>query len=280
MRYREIRPRPLLCRYVECYWLLQDDPPAVGAPPQRILPDGCVELILNLDAPFFCEAAPGVLTRQPVHMLVGQMRQPILIGPSGRVDLLGIRFQPAGAHAVLRVPMHELTDRTFALDEVDPELERALTRRLDIGPLPSRIAAVEQVLLDRASGIDGGDRVIETAVRGVLSSPGAFKVDNFAQRFGISRRHLERGFLQKVGLSPKQFARIIRFQRVFQAVEACRQDWADLAVECGYFDQAHLIKDCRQFSGQTPQVLLTEQQPLTEIFTRKHRMSHSYNTVA
>ena len=95
---------------------------------------------------------------------------------------------------------------------------------------------------------------------------------------GISSRQLERRFLREIGVGPKLLGRILRFQQVFRAVERLDARWASIAVDCGYYDQAHLIRDFNQFAGQTPSVLLAEKSSLTNAFTRKARASHFSNT--
>lgn len=103
-------------------------------------------------------------------------------------------------------------------------------------------------------------------------------VEQLAQDAGMSARQLERRFLNEVGLGPKLLSRIMRFQQVFRAVESCEGAWAPVAVECGYYDQAHLIRDFNQFAHQTPAVLFSQPSSLTESFTRKDRKSDFYNT--
>jgi transcriptional regulator GlxA family with amidase domain len=105
-------------------------------------------------------------------------------------------------------------------------------------------------------------------------------VDQLASSAGVSSRQLERGFLREIGIGPKLLARIVRFQQVFRAVEHCDSAWAAVAVECGYYDQAHLIRDFNQFAQQTPAVLFASQSSLTESFTRKTRTSDFSNTVS
>ena len=142
MRYREIPPRPPLNNFVECFWTLEDDGPALGSPPERILPDGCVELILNFGDRFSQHDNDG-RELQPRHFLVGQMSGPILISPNGAVQLLGIRFHPGGTSAFVRVPMNEVTDRIAELGGLSSELERELLRVSECLPsLRARIAAV------------------------------------------------------------------------------------------------------------------------------------------
>lgn len=273
MRYCEITPKPPLNSFVECFWTLEGDGPG-GDSPERILPDGCVELILNFGARF-SQHTNGARVLQPRHFLVGQMTGPILISPTGRVELLGIRFHPGGTSGFMRVPMHEVTDHVTELGSLSPELERELLNvSEDLASLPEKMKAVESVLMSR---ILTTSLSMQLAAR-IVSSAGLISVDQLALDAGISSRQLERRFMREVGVGPKLLSRILRFQQVFRAVERSDSAWASIAIECGYYDQAHLIRDFNQFAQQTPSVLFAEQTALAESFTRKTRTSHFSNT--
>lgn len=277
MRYSEITSRPPLNRFVECFWTLEGDGPSAGGTPERILPDGCVELILNF-GDRFSQHQNNQRELQPRHFLVGQMSGPILISPNGAVQLLGIRFHPGGTAPFLRVPMNDLTDQIAELGSLSSELERELLIvSEDLSSLRERTTAIESVLMARLLRGSHHSFAIKLAAR-IVESAGCVSVDQLATAAGISSRQLERRFLREIGLGPKLLGRILRFQQVFRAVERVDSAWASIAVECGYYDQAHLIRDFTQFAGQTPAVLLAERSALTEAFTRKTRMSDFSNT--
>jgi len=277
MRYSEITSRPPLNRFVECFWTLEGDGPSPGGTPERILPDGCVELILNF-GDRFSQHQNNQRELQPRHFLVGQMSGPILISPNGAVQLLGIRFHPGGTAPFLRVPMSELTDEVVELESLSSELERELLCvSEDLSSPRDRTSAIESVLMARLLRGSYDSSAIKLAAR-IVESAGCVSVDQLATAAGISSRQLERRFLREIGIGPKLLGRILRFQQVFRAVERVDSAWASIAVECGYYDQAHLIRDFTQFAGQTPAVLLAERSALTEAFTRKTRMSDFSNT--
>ena len=277
MRYSEIPLRPPLNEFVECFWTLAGDGPSPGGAPERILPDGCVELILNFGERF-SQHHNNQRELQPRHFLVGQMSGPILISPNGVVQLLGIRFHPGATAPFLRVPMNELTDKIAELGSLSSELERELLLVSQYLPsLPEKIAAVEAALTACLLRGSADSSAIRLAAR-IVHSAGRVSVDQLATAAGISSRQLERRFLREIGIGPKLLGRILRFQQVFRAVERADAAWAAIAVECGYYDQAHLIRDFSQFAGQTPAVLLAERSALTEAFTRKTRMSDFSNT--
>lgn len=276
MRYSEIKPQFPLDGFVECFWTLESDVPATQ--PERILPDGCVELILNFGAPF-SQHGDHTSSLQPRNFLVGQMTGPIFISPTGAVQLLGIRFHPGGTSPFLRVVLHEITDQVVELGGLSHELERELLRAVSQAEsLLEKAAAVEKFLTRRLTRNHQDLRLIQLASR-IVASAGLISIDQLAHGAGISSRQLERRFLREVGIGPKLLGRIIRFQQVFRAVEQCSSVWASVALECGYYDQAHLIRDFNQFAQQTPAALFSNQSALTESFTRKTRKSDFYNTV-
>ena len=270
MRYSEIPAKPPLDKFIECFWTLDGDGPEPDTPPERILPDGCVELILNAGERFLQHTDRGP-TLQPRHFLVGQMTGPILISPTGRVELLGIRFHPGGTAPFLRMPMNEVTNQVTELGALSGDLERELSS------ISHDVTAVESALIRRLRRGTHESPAMQLASR-IVDAAGLVSVDQLANDAGISNRQLERRFLREVGVGPKLLSRILRFQQVFRAVERFDAAWASIAVECGYYDQAHLIRDFRQFAQQTPSVLFAEQSALTESFTRKTRTSDFSNT--
>lgn len=252
MNYREIRPGGPAAEIVDRLWFLEMD----SGPVQRIVPDGRPELIFNLGRPFE-SLRDGAWHEQPQSFLVGQLTGPMQIRPTGPARIMGIRFCPEGAAALLRLPMHELTGREVSLQD-----------------LPAALRTPES--LDRLARNCKVDRLAREAVRLIEARGGAVDVGRVARRLGVSIRQIERRFKESVGLSPKLFCRIQRFQRVFQQIEAGRS-WVGAALACGYYDQAHLVRDFRDFSGEAPAALV-ESEDLARHFLRYRGMSHFSNT--
>ena len=278
MRYQEYYPKPPLRRFIECFWTLESTSTSELTQPERILPDGCVELILNF-GDRFSQHQPDKKITQPSHFLVGQMTGPILISPTGIVELIGIRFHPGGTSPFFRFSLAEITDQVVELGSIAASLERELlAASTHLRTTPARVTAIEQLLLKRALSSKHDSSIVGVAEK-IVDAAGVVSVDVLAGEAGISTRQLERRFLREVGIGPKLLSRILRFQQVFRAVEACEGEWAPVAIECGYYDQAHLIRDFNQFARQTPAVLFAEHSALTESFTRKTRTSNFSNTV-
>ncbi len=177
--------------------------------------------------------------------------------------MLGIGFQPHGAASVFSQPMHELSGRFTPVEDLSRQLSRGLNDALDSH---DPIAAVESALLSAENKVCGGDLLIAEAARRITLGKGALDLAALARELGLSIRQLERRFLAAVGLSPKLFCRIQRFNNVFHVLGQPSCNWVETAVASGYYDQAHLIRDCKDLSGNTPAILLAEDADLARHF--------------
>jgi AraC-like DNA-binding protein len=265
--YEEQPPRAPLDRYVECVWRLRGCAGGV----QRILPDGCPELIFHLGEPFHLWTAPQARDRQPPALLVGPSSRFLLLEPPGRPHTVGVRFRPAGASAFFPAPLDEFADRTIDLTALWGAAARELIERIEAAPgFPAIVALAESALLRRLRAPDA--RMLHAA-RAILTTGGQSAVPALAREVALSPRQFERRFAAAVGLSPKPFSRIVRFQNVFRSIPSGKQpDWADVAARCGYFDQAHFVRDCRQFSGETPAALWAAPGEMAAVFTTPERL--------
>ena len=236
MLYREFAPGGDAGRFVDRYWVLEGAAPGTV---QRVVPDGRPELILNLGQPFE-SLNEGEWRTQPQCFLAGQLTGPLLLRAAGATRILGVRLRPGGAGQLLGVPVEELTDRVVAAGDLGLQ---------SLGHC-STLSDVERALLGLERG--SADELVDEAARLLGHTP---DVGAAAALLGVSPRQLERRFKARVGMSPKYFARIRRFQRVFPAIEE-DGDWVGAAAACGYYDQAHLIRDFRIFAGEPPSHLL------------------------
>jgi AraC-like DNA-binding protein len=271
VHYREITPPLFLTRFVECCWTLEGEPTAGRRIPERILPDGCVEIILNFSDAFTHIHDSGKEEMQPRNLLVGQMTRPVLIAPTGTTQLIGIRFHPGGTFPFFRVPMQDTTDRVVELRAVSSDLERELLVAAEAAPgLEAKVIAVLGVLERRVRNSKHDSWLIDLTAS-MVKAAGIVSLDRLAFDAGIGSRQLRRRFQVEVGIGPKLLCRLLRFQQVFKAVDRNEPEWTTVALECGYYDQAHLINDFRQFAHQTPSVLFANPSSMTEAFTRKNR---------
>jgi AraC-like DNA-binding protein len=267
IRYREIRPSARLQPFIASLWILELDGQDA---PQRIVPDGHAELILNWSNPLESFHA-GQWHTQPRHFLAGQIDGPLLLRPKGPAKMIGIGFHPHGAARIFRTPMPEVSGRFTPVEDLSTPLARELVQALDA---PNPIAAVEAAL----APVRDSDMLIQEAVRRIDLGHGACDLAVLCRDLGLSTRQFERRFHTAVGLRPKLFCRIRRFRNVFRVLGEPSGDWARTAIDCGYYDQSHLIRDCKSFSGATPATLMADDADLARHFYLRFGVSHLSNT--
>jgi AraC-like DNA-binding protein/ketosteroid isomerase-like protein len=184
--------------------------------------------------------------------------------------MIGIRFHPHTAGQLLKLPMCELTDAAVSVDDISGRLFRELQELEELRPPLKRFAALDRIVLALGKRAGGDDGLLSAAVTELEAAGGSIGVGGsvgvVADHAGLSARQFERRFRQAVGISPKLFSRMQRFQRVFPALESANVGWADAAVRCGYYDQAHLIRDFREFAGKPPAALVAEDTDLAKHF--------------
>lgn len=279
MQYQEHPASPQVDRFVRCFWSLQGGLPASASTGARsvdeaaepALPDGSPELIFNLGEPFEHIPADGRAKRQPQAFLVGQITGPMVVRPTGPVDLIAVRFEAHGA-ALLSDDLGALTDRWVDVQKLKDRAVTTLKERLEgVETTDGRIALITDWLARRATQVAGPDPRVEVAVRAIRSSHGAVNLDDLCRQLRLTPRSLQRLFKLQVGISPKLLARIVRFQRIFAAWRSDPSTLSRVAAECGYFDQPHMIRDFRQFAGAPPASFLAALPQFTEFFLEGSR---------
>jgi AraC-like DNA-binding protein len=268
MHYQEFHPTEQLAKFIKCFWFLESAP-AQSASPERILPDGCPEIVFHLGDPFDQYNSEGTTERQPLALLVGQMRRHLLIQPTGRVRVLGVRFWPGGAYPFLTIPQDEIAEKVLALDSIWGTITHELHSKIADSATPTEgVRHVETTLLSRLNGFRRHDDAVLKAIAQILRSGGRQPVESLAEILGISLRKLDRTFNTRVGLPPKTLCRIVRFQQVFKILERgeISRDWAQNTLDCGYYDQAHFVKEFREFTGKAPNSYFAEQNYMSDYF--------------
>ena len=240
MEFRHRRPGPPLGEFVELLWLCDVDP--LPWAQERLLPGGSVELVIDL--------APA--SRKAV--VSGPHSRFFLLDTSQRRCLAGVHFKAGGAFAFVAPPLHELRDMVVPLETLWGGVAGELRERLAEVPTDDeRFAIMEGVLLARGRGRMQRHPAVRYALREFMRVPCAQSVAQVAARVGLSQRRFTECFTNQVGLTPKMFCRVRRFQAAIRQVHrtGCT-DWTGLALDCGYFDQAHFIHDFQAFAGLTP----------------------------
>jgi AraC-like DNA-binding protein len=264
MRYREYSPGPALRGVVHRFWTLRG---AAGpADFQRAMPDGRPELIFNL-ADRFEARRGGAVERQPAALLVGPTTRALMVRPTGRVDLVGVRLAPGVWPRLLGLPGSELLDRALELPQVARGWREDLLEPLaEATEDAERLRLVAARLLRAVASSPPGDARLQAAVA-LTVEVGVRRVPRLAEQAGISPRQLGRLFREGTGMGPGLLSRLTRFQRVLAELERpAPVHWSALAHRHGYCDQAHLCRDFGRFAGIPPARYLAATRDLTRHF--------------
>src|SRR5512140_643622 len=233
-QYREHAPAPELARSVACYWTIE----ATMTPGHRVLPDGCMDILFDLDA----AESPRV---------IGVMTAAIVTPAQTRTRLFGVRFLPGEAFAFLDVSGKEGRDRVLSLEDAWGAAARALRDRVrEAKDTAARVRILDEELVARRRA--PADPRVRAAVHAIRAARGAVRVELLAGRAGLGARQLERLFDERVGVGPKAFATVARMQALLDAMAAGGRGFAALAAELGWADQSHLVRDLRALAGLTP----------------------------
>ena len=268
MEYRERQPSRRLAGHIKRFWSLAYDPVDKAAGSETVLPDGCPEIIFNL-SDRFRRIDSEANEIQPATLFAGQMSRSIAIQPTGTVQLFGVRFHPAGAFPLGGFSMHELTDQIIGIDCALGREGLELEARIwEAKSFEQRTVAFEAFFLERLAARQRNDAISNYAAGLIFGSDGLISVSHLSERLGVSERRLERRFKACVGVSPKMLARIVRFQGVVRKIQSAETpNMLDAVHELGYFDQSHLIRDFREFSGETPSGYFEKTHNISDIFT-------------
>jgi AraC-like DNA-binding protein len=230
--YGEQPPSASHARWVECGWFLQS---ATAVQAHRVPPDGCIDIIYDRRRGL---RAVGAMTREQRFHL------------PENVCVAGIRFRPGKAGPFLRTSLSELTDSSVALEDLWSHRAREWRRRLDDA---KSIQDAMRILLGNLPVPAAQPNPVQRAIEAMAAVNGNTDLDRVAGQANLNPRQFRRRCLQESGLAPKRLCRVLRFRHVCRVAGALDPpNWSAIAVEAGYFDQSHLIRDFGDFTGLTP----------------------------
>ncbi|MCK6628875.1 MAG: helix-turn-helix domain-containing protein [Anaerolineae bacterium] len=260
MRYQTYIPRPPLANFVELFWWYESD--RVIHTKERVLPTGAVQLIINLHEDVIRTYNPHNPEQFQSFLgclVAGPYTEFTVIDTASQVSTLGVSFKPGGSFPFLKLPTCELQNMDVSLDTLWAAAASCLREQLLEAATPrARFRLLERALLAQLTESPAPHPAVAFAVR-ELQKPIIPPISTVTDQIGLSPRCFIQHFRQEVGLTPKLFSRVQRFQRVLLRLQPDQAvDWADVALSCGYFDQAHFIHDFQAFSGLNPTTYLAQ----------------------
>jgi AraC-like DNA-binding protein len=270
MDYKQYDASDELQPFIKCFWTLEA--PASSLPEkQSIVPDGCMEMIVHYGDLFKQYLADGSFIIQPRSFVFGQITSPLEIEPTGRTGLVAARFHPDGFLPFALMPINEMHNKAVPLQlafgkagmQLENEVVKAATAE-------HRIQLIESFLLNKLQTAEVTDRIAKLGVEALLKSKGLLSVDELTEQLQVNRRQMERKFSAAIGLSPKQLMKIIRLQATLKMMNDKKfTSLTSLAYENGYYDQAHFIKDFKEFTGVSPKEFYAGNLKMSTLFTGK-----------
>jgi AraC-like DNA-binding protein len=243
MTYFQFNPHYALAKYIDAYWTAR----GVGKEStiEKILPDGCVDIIFNLGED--CNTDDNSLTmRNGKSYLVGTMTHFKKTVMTGETHLFGVRFKPAAFSTFYKFDaLHEVTDQTVTLDKgLAPDIQKVII---------NSTSYLDQFFLDKLSKPKHN---LLQVIDNIQEHKGQIDLQSLALSHFTTVRQLERGFKKHIGISPKAFINLVRYQFALSTIrKAPRQSLLDVAFECGYYDHSHLTNELKRYTGMAPSQL-------------------------
>ncbi|MBT2619351.1 helix-turn-helix domain-containing protein [Chryseobacterium sp. ISL-6] len=268
MNYQTFQPQLDLAPLIKCYWIMES-PKDENPQQQTIVPDGCMEMIFHYGDLYRQYLENGENVVQPRSCVFGQLTQPLKIEPTGVTGIFSVRFHYDGFLPFATIPIKEMDNKAISLEKIfgtdGTELERNV---LQAKTTEEKIAAVELFLLNRLN-METIDKIVQSTVDTILTANGQMPINELSKRININRRQLERKFSMTIGLSPKQLSKTIRLQSILKLL--LNKEFTSLttlAYDADYYDQAHFIKDFKEFTGLTPKEFYGESLKMSSLFYR------------
>jgi len=263
--YEQLAPPAVLARWIAAFWQLRDAEGEQAPGAQRVLPDGCVDILFDFGRwrAGGCNVGMGA----PAGRLVGTMTRALVVPMSGHADLFGVRFRPGVIGSLTACPGRTVQDLSIPLSEAGIHLPVSDEELWRESSLANRVRRVSPILQRHLESRPSGNSTVlaaiaaweDAACEGIGMLPSVTAV---ARRVGTTERSLERRFGAWAGYRPAQFRRLVRFRAALKVSDAGRRPWAEVAARCGYADQSHLSRDFSEFALTTAGSWAAEQQPV------------------
>ena len=265
MFFKRISPPEELKNIIECYWIAENSDPTPVQ--EKIIPDGYAEIIFHYGDPYLIRMTDH-WEIQSKNLFAGQITKFFHLQNTGTSGMIGVKLKPAALTSLYGISADKFTDKVVDLSAItemnDPVLRKKLVLTRDHQEM---ISILNQHFLMQDVRVTDGR--IDKAVELILTAKGMLSVNDLTSALFISERQLERIFKQYVGLSPKFYCKIIRFNHIFHCMQKKDNTWIDIVHHAGFYDQSHFIRNFKAFTGEEPSSYLFERNDLANFFLKK-----------
>jgi AraC-like DNA-binding protein len=264
MFYKKITPPQHLQPYVECFYIweveahkpiyVESPPPAFGS------------MVFNYGTTYSVQNPKYGSVVVPQSFLTGQATAPYQLNLLGKIGMIGIVFRPAAMNTLFNLPVSEFTNERFAINEIikGNDIRDLQDKIIEAVTHQERLSLLSQFLTIHLMKNEHRFDAVDFTANKIVVEKGIVNVNDIMTDLFMCRRQFERKFFQKVGLSPKFYARTRRMGYLCSLIAGKRQvNWQSLFYDCGYYDQAHFIKEFTSFLGRTPTDYLRNNVELT-----------------
>ena len=269
MLYQFIKPSNILEPFIKHYWVLEERKPK-GICLPRIYPTGFTELILHYGDKYLHIDQHKNSTEQPRFYFTGQSNSYYGISPTGAIGFIAITFKPDAAKLFFKIPVSELENKFVALEDILGNPMKELEYKLQIAKnYVERIRIIEKFLIKQLNELyTEYYKRINYSINKINQNKGLISVESLAQHACLSTKQFNRTFTDYVGMKPKQFTRIVRFQNaIYNQQTKSIKNLTELAYKCGYFDQAHFTNDFKSLTGYSPKEFFKMGEPYSDYFS-------------
>lgn len=267
MIHQIFEPNSDLAAFVKCYWTLES--PKEKTPEKNtIVPDGCMKMIFHYGDPYKYYPQNGDSILLPRCFVIGQLTGPYEVEPTGETGIFFVCFHPHGFLPFATFPIREMENTAVPLEKLFGKDGQEIAQKiLHASTTSERINLIETFLFNRLTDTETIDHIVQSAIETILTANGQLSVDELSRKNNTNRRQLVRKFSSSIGLSPKQLSKTIRLQATLKVLLNRKiTSLTDLAYESEYYDQAHFIKDFKEFTGLTPKEFYGDHLKMSLIF--------------
>jgi AraC-like DNA-binding protein len=267
MKFVRINPDPALRHLIDCYWIIESMDTEVHE--QKIIPDGFTELIFHYGDAYVSQLHDDRQT-QARNLLAGQISNYFYLNNTGISGIVAVKLKPAALTQLFNIDMSSYTDKIVDIARLNDERLLKLSKLI----VPFAEEEVVKTIFDgyfMKLITSATTSPVTAAIDLVFKTNGMAPVKDLAIIAGVGERQLERLFKKYVGLSPKYYARIIRFNYIFKLIQAYETSWADIVYQAGYYDQSHFIRNFKAFTGEDPSSYFFEEDNMANFFLKKQK---------